>query len=783
MKPFSPVLTALLLLLPVAAMTRRTTSRDRENDADAISPVQRAVSLLEDVKKALETEAASDEDTRNEQACFCKTTSKEKTEAISTAEEKQQKLEVLREGGHTAEASLEKRIEVTKEMITEDEESKSTLETDRTAQANTFDTDEKQMIADISNLKNAIVVLRKTQPSDGLSLLQENSPAATSLRVVLHDISARFAIMRAANDELYHRRAPAGAGHAAFLDVASRNATSHNATSHNASLGAKLLSFLGKTSNVLPVYIAARKLKDVAHRASTASTPAFLQSEQPTSSTTEVWGILNQMLESMEEDLVSMQQAEFTGRQQYERLAALHKKQIQTGKSNLDDLQQQLAQVNVELRATDKEYDLIVEQHTADVKYLSELLASCQNMTAEAEERSRTREEEMKAISEALAIFAEDDNREHLAKSISFLQLRDSHASDERLQRSKAAEALRRIAQQPSLDLSDLVHDWHVRNDDANAAKAATAAKAAKAATARLGSHRNRLSALAASAKIDDFVQVKHAIDLMLRTLREEQAKEVEFKDDCQETLNQYDSDIYTQTEKVNDTEFDINKQQTQIDSKEREIDAANAVIAQMEEEIKKASRNREGENHAFQTTVSDQRKAQQILAAVLKRLDAFYKTKSSTATLAQTNAPEVSSPAQFKEYKNNAGTPVAMSLIQQIIDDSKRLESEAVEGERQAQVDYESFASECTQTVTTQGEEIQAAKLVVLEVKGQEGTKTNEYNSAVSLLKEHVAGKAAKENECDWLLANFDTRQLERMNEMDGLNSAKAILSGSGSK
>merc|ERR1719311_422494 len=125
-----------------------------------------------------------------------------------------------------------------------------------------------------------------------------------------------------------------------------------------------------------------------------------------------------------------------------------------------------------------------------------------------------------------------------------------------------------------------------------------------------------------------------------------------------------------------------------QIKQLEEEIAALKKQVAETEIAIKKASETREAENAEFQTTVADQRATQAILAKALKKLKSFY-DKAAAALLQQTP------PVQFNSYKKNAGAGPVMGMIEQIVEDSKKLESEAVAAEKQAQSDYEGFVKD----------------------------------------------------------------------------------------
>merc|ERR1719232_1947324 len=121
--------------------------------------------------------------------------------------------------------------------------------------------------------------------------------------------------------------------------------------------------------------------------------------------------------------------------------------------------------------------------------------------------------------------------------------------------------------------------------------------------------------------------------------------------------------------------------------------------------EIKSASQTREDENVEFQTIVADQRATQAILTKALQKLKDFYEKGIGNVALLQRNAQEP--PVKFNSYKTNAGASPVIGLIEQILEDSKALETETISGEAKAQADYERFVadSKALETETISGE------------------------------------------------------------------------------
>merc|ERR1719409_1660516 len=117
--------------------------------------------------------------------------------------------------------------------------------------------------------------------------------------------------------------------------------------------------------------------------------------------------------------------------------------------------------------------------------------------------------------------------------------------------------------------------------------------------------------------------------------------------------------------------------------------------------------------------------------------------------------------------------------MIEQIIEDSKQLEGEAVAGERDAQASYEKFVKDSNAVIKSLSDSVASktkANATAKEDKEQANSdldSTNGELESLALTEEDLHG------ECDWVLKNFAARQKARLDEMEAIGQAKAILSG----
>merc|ERR1712238_566252 len=197
---------------------------------------------------------------------------------------------------------------------------------------------------------------------------------------------------------------------------------------------------------------------------------------------------------------------------------------------------------------------------------------------------------------------------------------------------------------------------------------------------------------------------------------------------------------------------------------------------AEMQVQLKRAGEDREKQNKEFQTTVSDQRATQKLLKAALLVLQDFYGKSASFAQQEPVGPPP---PPGFEGYKKNAASGGVMSMIEQIINDAKATEAEAIRSEEDAQKAYEDFVKETNASIEAKSKDI-VNKSETKAKAESELVETKEAKEAAMLELEQLSNYNAELHQsCDFVMKNFDVRQTARDEEIEALKQAKAILSG----
>merc|ERR1712216_110491 len=393
--------------------------------------------------------------------------------------------------------------------------------------------------------------------------------------------------------------------------------------------------------------------------------PTFRQSYAPQSG--EIFGILKQMKETFETNLSSSQKEEMANQKAYEELKAAKEDEIAAGQSQIDSKTQELADTDEKNAQAKEDVADTKKSLSADEQFLMMLKEKCSMTDGEWEERQKTRQLEMEACSKALAVLSSDDAHDLFTKTFnpSLLQKANAMHSERRAQASSLLSAVAKKLQNP------------------------------------------RLATLAVRVRLDAFTRVKKAIDDMVAQLLKEKEDEIKHKDFCVEEFNT--NELQTEkkerakqdlTAKIEDLELTI-KQLTEA------IDQLKAEVAEMQVQLKRAGEDREKENKEFQMTVADQRATQKLLTAALNILKGFYEKAALVQTRAVAKSVNGQAPPGFKSYKKNAAAGGVMGMIQQIINDAKAMEAEAIRSEEDAQKAYEDFVKEANEAVMLELEQL----------------------------------------------------------------------------
>merc|ERR1719182_1222371 len=117
--------------------------------------------------------------------------------------------------------------------------------------------------------------------------------------------------------------------------------------------------------------------------------------------------------------------------------------------------------------------------------------------------------------------------------------------------------------------------------------------------------------------------------------------------------------------------------------------------------------------------------------------------------------------------------------MIQQIINDAKAMEQEAIRSEEDAQQAYEGFVKETNASIEAATKDMINKSEEKAKAEDDKVQAEKEKEATMLELEQLSNYNAELHQSCDFVLKNFEIRQAARDEEVEALKQAKAILSG----
>merc|ERR1719238_2331485 len=149
---------------------------------------------------------------------------------------------------------------------------------------------------------------------------------------------------------------------------------------------------------------------------------AFIQSsstEKYAPQSGEIFGILEQMKESFENNLAELQKEEAANIKAYGELKDAKETEINAGQDQIDAKTQEQADGEEKLAQNQEDLEDTKKTLAEDEAFLAMLKEKCSTTDAEWEERTKTRQLEMEACSKALAVLSSDEAHDLFTKTFS----------------------------------------------------------------------------------------------------------------------------------------------------------------------------------------------------------------------------------------------------------------------------------------------------------------------------------------------------------------------------
>merc|ERR1719498_31837 len=439
------------------------------------------VNLLKEMQATLQKEMAEDEALFDKLGCWCNNNRYEKDLAIKAATAKIADLKSTIDASTAKSAELKETIKTTEAEVAADKAALAEATAQREKQAKEFRSTEKETIANIESLKQAINVLGKHQgaalPQFSISLLSMGSHTQDIPWEDEHESKEERSFsdfMR--NSGLHSDAAPPA-------DAIGAPAESSRFLQKEQEPIAPTATVVGWTA--ADTAIVRHALKSATAFVQHKHGGEFMANYAPASG--EILGVLKQLKDEMEASLGDAQAQEKEAAATFHELRNAKTTEIENGEATAERKEDELASTNNALAEAKEDLDQTTSVLTADQKFMVNLKATCTDSDGAFQKRKAARLQEIKAVSETIEILTADEARDNMGATYSFMQTGKTQRRLD-IQRQQAAAVLRKAA---AKGLSP------------------------------------ELSVLATTVELDSFTRVKKAINDMIAQLKTQQADEV----------------------------------------------------------------------------------------------------------------------------------------------------------------------------------------------------------------------------------------------------------------
>jgi len=389
-------------------------------------------------------------------------------------------------------------------------------------------------------------------------------------------------------------------------------------------------------------------------------------------------GSVVQLLEKLtirfKDERLALQKAEINSKHNFEMLL----QQLTTNiKRNSDSASEKSAMRAGRLKdaATAKgDLEVTTQAKTEDEQTLSDTITNCQSKSQEFEENQVTRAEEVKAIQQAIGILSSDAVKGHAETYLpAMLQAKA---------KGRALAQLRNAAQK-----------------DADMRKRATEYLQSRAKA--LGSR--YLSVMAARVAGDPFGKVKQMIKDLIVKLMEEANAEADHHAYCTSELatnKMTREDKSAEVEKLSAETEGLSAAVAELGS---EITELSDAVAELQGSRVEATKIRDAEKATNAKTTADAKEAQLAVQQAIAALRNFYESQGegAPASAALLQAKKKGAAAHREPYKGMGGESTGvMGMLEVILSDFARLETETSSAEDQAARAFEKYMAESEEEI-----------------------------------------------------------------------------------
>jgi len=462
--------------------------------------------------------------------------------------------------------------------------------------------------------------------------------------------------------------------------------------------------------------------------------------------------ILADMLQTFQDNLAEAETKESDTEASYQKLKAAKEAEKSATESAAGDMAKETAARNLAMSESKEERDNLTEQKENDEKYIEQVEEAHSTKLDEWKERKRLRTEELASMSKAIGILTSDDARDLFKKSFDsqgylFLQEQSSGCSAKH-RAKKAAALLKKIG-----------------NEMRSTKFAALSTKISMSVTGHF----------------DDVIE---DLDKQAKQLNKDEEKDLVKKEQCEEDRQKLTNSAKKDSQLIDDNTAFIDRKNEFIVDLNKKIADANAEIDQLKAELEEATNQRALEKTAYEGNKAADESAVGLLEQTMAVLKKFYEDNDLALVQRGKKQPGEAPPpppATWSEpYGGSQGeTNGIQGILGLIKEDVEKDIKVATQEEDDAIKEFETLTEDTNSAVSGLEGEIAdlddqkaAAEQAITEEDSQRQDNKNSLDATIDTLKSIAP-------DCDYISVNFEIRKKNRWAERDGLEKAKAILSG----
>jgi hypothetical protein len=474
-------------------------------------------------------------------------------------------------------------------------------------------------------------------------------------------------------------------------------------------------------------------------------------------------GILQGMLEDMEKDRADATTEETAAITAFDELVVIKDKEVVAIQESLESKMVRSGEIAVQHAEQLNDLDDTQEDLAESKKFFGDLDVNCANKKKEWALYQKAQGEEQVALADTIKILNDDDALELFKKTLpgasaNLLQIKVSSAD----LRRKAMDALKpaRKALDPRADFLEVaLHGGNV-----------------------------------------GFDKIVKMIDELVVQLKKDQAADDEKKAYCGAELDKTEDRKKVLAQDASDFETMLDDTNEAVANFKVEIEALDDGIRALDKEVAAATEDRKEEHQDFTTSSAGNAAAVDLLKFAKNRLNKFYNPSlykppakrdlseseqivenfsMTQISLHSGAAPPAAPEANLAYATKGEESSGVIRLLDLLINDVETGMHEAELEEKDGQKDYERFMSNAASKRASDSKSMADKQAALAEAQiavGEGKDKLHDTNVHQMDTEKYLGGLHA---ECDWLLANFDVRKEARVDEVEALKNAKAVLNG----